>query len=361
MNVHALHPNGPAPTKTREMRREPRFKLPARLVIDGTSITVMDWSRTGIGFLIRGAEINQGDRFTGDLVFDLPGATFSTGIEAEIQHYDPRTGRGGLKFEPTQQDGGSAIDMLIEDYLAGRIKVRDGMLAKSETPRITPRIGLGAARDNVGVTSSLRRIAGLGLFTLLGGAALLFLGTSIYDRLFVFEAASAQIAFETVEVDSPVAGTLTAAAAPGPIANGAVLFSIVDAEGVVTQVASPCNCEVASGGRGFGAFVSAGSVIAKLVRTDSSPRVLVSVNFPDVRRVYEGAAVDIRYLDGQSIRGAHILSIRSLGGQQSGLVTIEVDPGRLLKANQFGEPVYARFDTAPWRLGGRLSASGNGQ
>lgn len=232
------------------------------------------------------------------------------------------------------------------------------MLVKSETPRIAPRIGLGAVKDNNALGEGLRRLVGLGLFTLLGGTAALFLGTSIYDRLFVFEAASAQVAFDTVEVDSPVAGTLTSIAAPGPISNGTTLFSIVDAEGVVTEVASPCTCEVAEGGRGFGAFVSAGAVVTQLVRTDSTPRVLVSVNFPDVRRVYEGAAVDIRYLDGETIRSAKIASIRSLGGQQSGLVTIEVDPGRALRPSQFGEPVYARFDTAPWRLSGRLSAGG---
>ncbi|HWA20482.1 MAG TPA: PilZ domain-containing protein [Devosia sp.] len=357
MNVHALHPAAPA-AKPRELRREPRYKLPARLVIDGTSITVLDWSRSGVGFLIKGAEINRGDRFLADLVFDLPGATLSTGIDAQIEHYDQRTGRGGLSYELQPEDGESAIDLIVDEYLAGRIKVRDGMLVKSETTRTAPRIGLAAAKENNALNEGLRRLAGLGLFTILGGAAALFLGTSIYDRLFVFEAASAQVAFETVEVDSPVAGTLTAMAPAGPITNGATLFSIVDAEGVVTEVASPCTCEVATGGRGFGAFVSAGSVVTKLVRTDSSPRVLVSVNFPDVRRVYEGAAVDIRYLDGQAIRSAHILSIRSLGGQQSGLVTIEVDPGRLLKPSQFGEPVYARFDTAPWRLTGRLSAGG---
>jgi alginate biosynthesis protein Alg44 len=357
MNVHALH-TAPAANKARELRREPRFKLPARLVIDDTDISVLDWSRSGVGFLIKGAEVNRGDRFEAELIFDLPGGTIATSIDAEVQHYDPRTGRGGLTFEEQQDEGESAIALVIDEYLAGKIRVRDSMLVKSETPRIAPRISLAAAKQNTGVGEGMRRVAGLALFTLFGGAAVFFLATSIYDRLFVFEAASAQIAFETVEVDAPVAGTITAMAPPGPIASGAPLFSVVDAEGTVTEVASPCACEVAEGGRGFGSFISAGSVVTKLVRTDSSPRVLVSVNFPDVRRVYEGAAVDIRYLDGQAIRGAHILSIRSLGGQQSGLVTIEVDPGRLLKPAQFGEPVYARFDTAPWRLGGRVPAGG---
>ena len=355
MNVQALRPE--QAVKPRELRREPRFKLPARLVIDGTSIDVLDWSRSGVGFLLKGAEANPGDRFLAELVFDLPGATLSSTIDAEVQHYDPRSGRGGLRFEERPEDGPSAIGLIIDEYLAGRIKVRDSMLVKSETPRIAPRISL-AAKDNNALGEGLRRLAGLGLFTLFGGAAALFLASSIYDRLFVFEAASAQVAFDTVEVDAPIAGTITAMAPPGPIANGAALFSVVDAEGVVTEIASPCACEVAEGGRSFGAFVSAGSVVTKLVRTDSSPRVLVAVNFPDVRRVYEGAAVDIRYLDGQQIKGAHIISIRSLGGQQSGLVTIEIDPGRLLNPAQFGEPVYARFDTAPWRLGARLSTGG---
>jgi len=40
VNVHAFPP--PAAARPREMRREPRFKLPARLMIDDISIDVID-------------------------------------------------------------------------------------------------------------------------------------------------------------------------------------------------------------------------------------------------------------------------------------------------------------------------------
>ena len=77
--------------------------------------------------------------------------------------------------------------------------------------------------------------------------------------------------------------------------------------------------------------------------------MLVAVAFPDIGRVYEGASVDLRFLSGPSVHGARITSIQSLSGRQSGLVTVEVDPGLPLNPAQYGEPVYARFDTAPWR------------
>jgi len=308
--------------------------------------------------LIKGAEVSRGDRLEGFLIFDLPGATVSTAIDAEVQHYDPRSGRGGLSFVPRSNQDSSTIGMIIDDYLSGKIKVHNGMLTKSETVRIAPRMAINSAKVANGLSALLRRLIGLALFTVAGGAALYYLGTSIYDRLFVFEAASAQVSFETIDQESPVAGTLTATAKPGPIANGAVLFDVVDGNGTTTEVASPCTCEVASGGREYGAFVSAGSSVVRLIRTEATPKIIVAVSFPDVRRVYEGAAIDIRYLDGQAIRGAHILNIRSLDGQQSGLVTIEVDPGRALTPSQYGEPVYARFDTAPWRLGGRVGSTG---
>lgn len=357
MSVTFLQP-APAAPKVRELRKEPRFKLPARLVIDGVDIEVTDWSRSGVGFVIRGAEVDAGDRFAADLVFDMPGASLATALDVEIKHYDAKSGRGGLSFQLRDRQGNSAIDDIIEDYLAGKIKVKDGMLTKSETARIAPRLSANTARKPSGIAETTRRLFGLGLFTVAGGAALFYLGTSIYDRLFVFEAASAQVAFDTIDQTSPIAGTLTAVAKPGPVASGAVLFDVVDADGATTEVASPCNCEVATGGREYGAFVSAGSTVVKLVRSDSTPKVLVGVAFPDLRRVYEGAAIDIRFLDGEQIHGARVLAIRSLGGQQSGLVSIEVDPGRQLKAAQFGEPVYARFDTAPWRLNERLPVTG---
>ena len=59
----------------------------------------------------------------------------------DVRLYDPNTGRGGLSFEQRPEDGESAIDLIVNEYLAGRIKVRDGMLVKSETTRIAPRIG----------------------------------------------------------------------------------------------------------------------------------------------------------------------------------------------------------------------------
>lgn len=356
MNVYAPPTSVENAKPQRELRKQPRYKLPARLVVQGASIAVVDWSRGGLGFSIKGAEIGPGDTLNAELTFDLPGGALSMSIAGVIRHYDKRSGRGGLSFDPP--DGGaSAIDRVIEDYLAGKIQVKNGMLAKGETARTVTLANLGpAAVSGNGAGVIFRRAIGLLLFTLAGAIALYFLGTSIYDRLFVFEAVSSQVAFDTLEQDAPVAGTLTAVAEAGPIANGAILFSVVDANGAVTEVASPCTCEVAPGSREFGAFVSAGSTIVKLVRTDSPARVLVSVSFPDVRRIYEGAAVDLRFLDGQSVKGAHIAAIRSLGGQQNGLVTIEVDPGRPLTAAQFGEPVYARFDTAPWRLEGRFSA-----
>jgi len=345
MNVHVPAPE--ASKKVREYRTNPRFKLPATLVVEGNEVEVFDWSRGGVGFHAPQAALQSGETMPAELRFDFPGASMAVAIEATIRHFDPRSGRGGLSYTLHRPEDGGVLDFIINEHLAGRIMSTDGVLGTSDSTRAKPR-PVEKQRANV-ATNFIRRVVGLGLFTLGGALALYFLGSSIYNRLFVFEAVSAQVSATTVDLDAPVAGTIVALAAPGHIAPGAPAFGIIDAFGARTDVASPCDCEVAEGGRSVGSYASPGSVVQRLIPVDAQPFVAVSVAFPDVSRIYGGATVDLKFIDGTTVDGARIVSVESLREQGSGLVTVTVDPGQPIPPARFGEPVYARFDTAPWR------------
>jgi hypothetical protein len=346
VNLHAP-PQFASAKKVRELRVNPRFKLPAILVVDGIEVEVLDWSRSGVGFLAPAADLASGETMPAELRFDFPRASLAMAIEAEVRHFDPRTGRGGLSYTLRRPEDGGILDFIINEHLAGRIMSTDGVLGTSDTTRAHP-APVARRRESLlgGIT---RRVVGLALFTLGGALALYFLGSSIYNRLFVFEAVSAQVAATTVDLDAPVAGTIVAMALPGPIAPGAPAFGIVDAFGGRTDVASPCDCEVAEGGRAVGSYASPGSVVQQLIPIDAQPFVSVSVAFPDVSRIYDGATVDLKFIDGTAVSGARIVSVENLREQGSGLVTVTVDPGFAIPPARFGEPVYARFDTAPWR------------
>lgn len=346
MNVHV--PAQPAPQKkVRELRINPRFKVPATLVVEGAEVEVFDWSKSGVGFIAPGASIAVGDEVEAELRFAFPDASMGMAIDATIRHFDPRTGRGGLSYLHRRPEDGAIIDFIINQHLAGRIMSTDGVLGTSDATRATPKPA-ERRRENP-ATGITRRVVGLGLFTLGGALALYFLGSSIYNRLFVFEAVSAQVSADTVDLDAPVAGTIVALAAPGPIAPGTTAFSIVDAFGGQTDVPSPCDCEVAEGGRAVGSYASPGAVVQKLIPVDAAPYVAISVAFPDVSRIYDGAAVDLKFIDGTAVNGARIVKVENLREQGSGLVTVTVDAGTAIPAARYGEPVYARFDTAPWR------------
>ncbi|HEY9009852.1 MAG TPA: PilZ domain-containing protein [Devosia sp.] len=343
MNVHVQAPE----KKIREYRANPRFKLPATLVVEGREVEVLDWSRGGIGFLAPHADLARGESMPAELRFDFAGASMAVAVSATIRHFDPRSGRGGLSYTLDRPGDGVILDFIINEHLAGRIMSTEGVLGTSDSTRANPR-PVERPRESL-LGRIARRVVGLGLFTLGGALALYFLGSSIYNRFFVFEAVSAQVAAETVDLDAPVAGTIVALAAPGRIAPGAPAFSIVDAFGARTDVASPCDCEVTEGGRAVGSYASPGSVVQRLIPVDAQPFVAVSVAFPDVSRIYDGAAVDLKFIDGTAVNGARIVSIENLREQGSGLVTVTVDPGQAIPPARFGEPVYARFDTAPWR------------
>ncbi len=346
MNLHV--PATPAPPKkVRELRNNPRFKLPARLVVDEADYAVTDFSRSGIGFVAPGAQFSVGESFPAELRFEFPDVGLGVEIKAEVRHFEPRTGAGGLSFTHRHPDGAGIIDFIINEHLAGRIMSTDGTLSRSDATRAAPK-PIIAPSSSTGAQIT-RRVVGLALFTLGGAAALYFLGSSIYNRLFVFEAVSAQISAQTVDLDAPVAGTIVAVAPPGKIAPGAPAFSVVDAFGAQTDVVSPCDCEVAEGGRAVGSYASPGAVVQRLIPADAAPFVSVSVAFPDVNRIYDGAAVDLKFIDGTGVSGARIVAVENLREQGSGLVTVTVDPGFAIPPARFGEPVYARFDTAPWR------------
>ena len=346
MNLHAP-PQFTAPKKVRELRANPRFKLPAVLVVEGAAVEVFDWSKSGVGFHAPGANLAPGETMPAELRFDFPAASLRMAIDATIRHYDPQSGRGGLSYTLRRPEDGTIRDFIIDEHLAGRIMSTDGLLANSESTRANPAPVVRRRESFAGGIT--RRVVGLALFTLGGALALYFLGSSIYNRLFVFEAVSAQVSATTVDLDAPVAGTIVALAAPGHLAPGAPAFSIVDAFGSRTDVPSPCDCEVAEGGRSVGSYASPGSVVQRLIPIDAQPFVSVSVAFPDVSRIYDGAAVDLKFIDGTTISGARIVSVENLREQGSGLVTVTVDPGLAIPPARFGEPVYARFDTAPWR------------
>lgn len=343
MNLHVPT----APKTARELRSNPRFKLPARLLVEDADYAVSDFSRSGVGFVASGMQLAVGQSFPAELRFGFPDVVLGVEILATLRHVDPRSGAAGLSFTHRHPDGAGILDFIINEHLAGRIMSTDGTLSRSDATRATPRPApLPQTRTGAQV---VRRVVGLGLFTLGGALALTFLGSSIYNRLFVFEAVSAQVAAQTVDLDAPVAGTIVAVAPAGRIAPGAPAFSVVDAFGAQTDVISPCDCEVTEGGRAVGSYASPGAVVQRLIPADAAPFVSVSVAFPDVNRIYDGAAVDLKFIDGTSVAGARIVAVENLREQGSGLVTVTVDPGLALPPARFGEPVYARFDTAPWR------------
>ena len=139
MNLHVPGPMPAAPKKVRELRNNPRFKLPARLVTDDADYAVTDFSRSGLGFVAPGALFEVGDSFPAELRFEFPDTRLGVEVLAEVRHFDQRTGAGGLSFSHRHPDGAGIIDFIINEHLAGRIMSTDGTLSRSDATRAAPR------------------------------------------------------------------------------------------------------------------------------------------------------------------------------------------------------------------------------
>jgi hypothetical protein len=115
-----------------------------------------------------------------------------------------------------------------------------------------------------------------------------------------------------------------------------------------SAVVSPCDCYVLMKGQQDATFGRAGKVILSLVKQDAKPYISVRVPFRRLTSVYEGARISLTYLDGVTVSNARILSVPKVTEVTATQLTVNVDPGRPLDPALAGQPVYAKFDTAPW-------------
>lgn len=324
---------------------EPRFRLPARFEFGASEHVVLEWGRDGLTFEGKHDGLSVGSDLDGALRFDLPGGPLRCAVRATVVATEADADTVSVIFHGLAAESAAAVEFVIQSYLAGRIIVMNGGLAKGEQLRKDG----AAAGASSRVALNLQRIAGLALVTLIGAVALYYLTSSAYERLFLFDATAARVAFPVTEIDAPIAGTVGKVAAIGAIAAGATLFTISDNGGTETPVASPCTCQIVSIDKAEGGFVSAGGSVVKLANNDAPASIEVSVPFALLGRVSQGAAADLKYLDGTSVSGANILGFKSMGNTRSNVVQFDLEPGRSLSPVRYGEPVSVTFDTAPWR------------
>jgi hypothetical protein len=324
----------------RETRRFARLTIPANVRVQDKDYPVRNWSTDGVCLHKIDFVIAEGKSVSIRLLLATADANIGIDLMAKVVWCDPVTKQCGMRFVNPEPKKVALMEEVIglnlSQYGKKPAQLRAGMIR-----------GEREIVESGSTGGRMKRIAGLLLFAAVGLSSALFLGKTLYDRQFLFEAASASIFAETVSLAAQGEGTVKNIVGGGTVKDGQVLAQISLASGGSLDVRSSCACETVSILKQNGSFVRAGETVINLVKVDARPFVSVRVAFHDLERVVKGATVSLLYLDGTAVKGAKIRELSKVADDRSSFVTLYVEAGRDLSPSQVGQPVYAVIDTGP--------------
>ncbi|MEN0087486.1 MAG: alginate biosynthesis protein Alg44 [Pseudomonadota bacterium] len=341
---------------TRVQRQHPRYRLPLEARLNGAGGShiwpVSDWSVAGAGLVYTGAQLELGSQHALELVLPMRDCSVSVTLDAQVRHCNPQDKRLGLQFVNVTEHQTGLLRFAIDELLSGRVIDSDGVLFFTQADSTAKPRGASADAAPLPHKSRLggwaQRGLGLGLGTLIGATALALLLSTLYDDIFTFEAVSASVTTPTLALTSPVDGIAAEFSPTETVGAGETAFTIVDATGARFDVRSPCDCAVLSTAIQPGNYVAAGSALSTLALPGETPQVTATVRYDRLPHIAEGARITLTYLDGTMVRDAQLKAVPPVTASASGLVEIEVAPGKPLTIAQFGEPVHVQFSTMRW-------------
>lgn len=337
-------------------RQHQRYKLPLKCIIDGYRYSCLDWSVGGVGVATGRTVFPQFETFPIELEFPFGDIVISMKVNAQIRYSDANKGRTGLQYVSPTESNLRFFRYVRDCYLTGDLVAANEVLdfssrmidTKARKKDAAPPAQAPAEKVKATVVQSLRIVA-----TAAAGVALLvFLGASLYQKLWTFRAEESLVAIDASAVVAPTDGMLTNIVKSGAVKAGDPVATILpSANGRSVTVFSRCDCVVQEAQADVDTQVRAGQPLLSLSMHDAKPHVVAMVDYGQALRLYKGADVVVDLPQGGRLSDAQIRELPKISGADlaSGRkfpVNIDVD-GADLNAI-VGAPVTVRFVQAPW-------------
>ncbi|WP_445503630.1 PilZ domain-containing protein [Microvirga sp. G4-2] len=333
-------------------RQHPRYRLPMRCLHNGMSVSVIDLSVGGIGIRTGVVDARSGDIVDLVLVFPFNGYELTLPVRAEVRYVNQDLGRAGLRFVDVSPRQHNLLRFILDAYLSGEVVEAGDVLD------VVSRRNEGKTREvpqrpkPQGLVANLayhgRSIAGYGIIAGITLFLLGFIGTGVFQKMYMIPAQSALITADLVTVPAPSSGQLTFIAAGNEVQSGEPLLTIQGPQGSSSIVIdSPCDCVIQARYNRPSSFVREGAPILVLREKTSTPYITASIPQSDVLRFYRGARAIIEYADGILVRDVEIepLPTYSDTDASTGRFLVKLSPGRELENTAIGQPVSVIFDT----------------
>jgi alginate biosynthesis protein Alg44 len=341
-------------------RQHARYRLPARVKVNGGTYEVRDFSVGGFSIEDIDSDLKPGAVKSFDLVFGFDSYELQLEVEGEVRYNDRGRQRLGIKFVNASSRQVNVIRYIIGASLAGEIVDAGDIIEVTARPMTATSRGLPPAPKAASLVDRVRFYARRTLaWTVLGAVTLGVLGylaTSLYDRAFVVHARSSMVSGDTYVLAAPMDGQLDGLVPNGRVTVASPVFTVTERPGRSAEVVSPCNCLVREAFSLNGTYVRAGDKVASLVTPQSKQFIEALVERRELPRLFGDVTVRVRLVDGTVIENATIRRMPTLFGREGSveLLSIEVNPQRELPMSLVGRPAIVTFDDSRNSAAGRV-------
>lgn len=334
-----------------------RVHLPAQVEFEGAIHNVRDLSTGGIGILNVEKSYAKGSIVEFKLVLPFGEFSLDISLEGQVQYYNAENKVLGARFANLSKQQISLLNHVIKSFISGDVVASGDILnvvGRDNFVRVRKQGDTG--QNNA--PSVLRQAMPLFFIALLGVIATLFVGSNIFENMFMVKAETAVVEADSVTVDSTAAGRFQAATAvSGTTAKvGDVLGTIYPVGGAAAvKVTSPCNCYVYRSIVKDGQTVAANAPIAALVPVTSHPTVAVRMTPAEAQNLKMSnmvtisvAGSELEQTTGQITEIQSSLASQSadpVAALQPPYVTVKIRPDTKLPVDLTGRPAQVRFKT----------------
>ena len=353
-------------------RQHVRVRIPAVLNISDSGSgsarhKVRDLSVAGLAFDCDGIAYREAQRLVGMVSIKLDGIMVSIPVQLYVRRVGDQYAYG--EFDDLEANAIASLREMISAYLAGEVVHAGDVLSTLNRNNFTaPRKGKAGAAP----ASRPGAFVGTAASFLIGAVALGFVGSKLYDLLFVTSSSVAAVQGASYPVTMPREGTFRSLVAEGStVEKGAPLgtfetpmLEIVRSEALAANlsaerlnslledsvkgtVTSPCTCLVQRQLAGDGQFVGKGQSVFELIDVEREPVVVARFGYKRLgdlkpgRKVLVSVAGSSDYLSGEILRVAHAQGVAS----SDAILEVIVKPDHPLAPDLINRPAEVSMMT----------------
>lgn len=337
-------------------RQYVRVNLPAAATIENEHYKLEDWSVGGISLLIPSdmtklpSYIREDALLDTQLHFMFDGFALNIPVQLRVQHVDTSKGKIGCEYENMPRNQRIIMQYLVTAYACGElvqvgdllnVVSRNNMTKSRSVP--DPNAGLSDAEIAKRKMGKLFRVGVLALISVL---LLAYILASVYERLYIVKATSAQVAATMLTVDTPAGGKVyySPILPDTMVKKGTPLLTISTTSNNTYTVDSPCNCIVKKRLLDNNRLANKGEPALELVRPDTIPYVEAYIGHKDAVKLSIGQKA-LLALPGHNEYQHGIIKIIQAGKGMGGNSLIRIEPLSPLPVEYVDDPVEIRVDT----------------